>query len=35
VDPEGTVIYKHLGPLDERIWQREFVARINQMEVAE
>ena len=28
VDPEGTVIYKHLGPLDEAIWQREFVARM-------
>ena len=35
VDPEGTVIYKHLGPLNERIWQREFVARMNQLEVAE
>ncbi len=29
VDPEGTVIYKHLGPLDEQIWQREFVARMS------
>ncbi|HSG97805.1 MAG TPA: DsbE family thiol:disulfide interchange protein [Woeseiaceae bacterium] len=28
VDPEGTVIYKHLGPLDKDIWQREFVARM-------
>ena len=28
VAPEGTVIYKHLGPLDEAIWQREFVARM-------
>ena len=28
VDPEGTVIYKHLGPLDEQVWQREFVARM-------
>ncbi len=28
VDPEGTVIYKHLGPLDDDIWQREFVARM-------
>jgi cytochrome c biogenesis protein CcmG/thiol:disulfide interchange protein DsbE len=28
VDPEGTVIYKHLGPLDAEIWQREFVARM-------
>ena len=29
VDPEGTVIYKHLGPLDPEIWQREFVARMS------
>ncbi len=29
VDPEGTVIYKHLGPLDAQIWQREFVARMS------
>ena len=28
VDPEGTVIYKHLGPLDREIWEREFVARM-------
>ena len=28
VDPEGTVIYKHLGPLDAEVWQREFVARM-------
>ena len=28
VDPQGTVVYKHLGPLDEAIWQREFVARM-------
>jgi cytochrome c biogenesis protein CcmG/thiol:disulfide interchange protein DsbE len=28
IDPEGTVIYKHLGPLDPVIWQREFVARM-------
>ena len=28
VDPQGTVLYKHLGPLDEAIWQREFVARM-------
>ena len=29
VDPEGTVIYKHLGPLDPDVWQREFVARMS------
>ncbi len=35
VDPNGTVIYKHLGPLDARVWQREFVARMNPAEAAE
>jgi len=29
VDPEGTVIYKHLGPLDPVVWQREFVSRMS------
>ena len=28
INPEGTVIYKHLGPLDTQIWEREFVARM-------
>ena len=28
VDPEGTVIYKHLGPLDPEVWKREFAPRI-------
>lgn len=28
VDPEGTVIYKHLGPLDPEVWEREFVSRM-------
>ena len=28
IDPEGTVVYKHLGPLDSYIWQREFVSRM-------
>ena len=32
VDPEGTVIYKHLGPLDQEVWQREFVARMEMTE---
>lgn len=35
VDPEGTVIYKHLGPLDPQVWQREFVARMNPTEATE
>ena len=29
LDPEGIVIYKHLGPLDAVIWQREFVSRMS------
>src|SRR5210317_293782 len=29
VDPEGIVVYKHLGPLDAVIWQREFVSRMS------
>jgi len=29
VDPQGTVIYKHLGPLDRTVWEREFASRIN------
>lgn len=28
VDPSGTVVYKHLGPLDGEVWQREFVSRM-------
>lgn len=29
VDGNGTVLYKHLGPLDEQVWQRDFVPKIN------
>ena len=28
VSTSGSVLYKHIGPLDEAIWQREFVPRI-------
>jgi cytochrome c biogenesis protein CcmG/thiol:disulfide interchange protein DsbE len=28
IDPEGTVLYKHTGPLDEVIWRREFASRM-------
>ena len=28
IDPDGTVIYKHLGALNPQIWEREFVARM-------
>jgi cytochrome c biogenesis protein CcmG/thiol:disulfide interchange protein DsbE len=30
VDASGTVIYKLLGPLNNTIWQREFVPRITE-----
>ena len=29
VDTNGVVLHKHLGPLNEQIWQRDFVPRIN------
>lgn len=28
IAPNGNVIYKHLGPLNDTVWQREFVPRI-------
>jgi cytochrome c biogenesis protein CcmG/thiol:disulfide interchange protein DsbE len=28
ISKDGNVLYKHLGPMDESIWQREFVPRI-------
>lgn len=28
VDADGTVIYKHISPLNERVWQEEFLPRI-------
>ena len=28
VSANGMVLYKHIGPMDESIWQREFVPRI-------
>lgn len=28
VDPSGTVVHKHVGPLTPEIWQREFIARL-------
>lgn len=28
IDPQGYVIYKHLGPLDRAIWERDFAPRI-------
>ena len=32
VDPQGVVLYKHLGPLDRAIWEREFLSRIESSE---
>jgi cytochrome c biogenesis protein CcmG/thiol:disulfide interchange protein DsbE len=29
--PDGTVVYKHLGPLDPGSWEEEFVPRIREM----
>jgi cytochrome c biogenesis protein CcmG/thiol:disulfide interchange protein DsbE len=31
IDPEGIVVYKHLGPMSLRIWQEEFMPRIRSM----
>jgi cytochrome c biogenesis protein CcmG/thiol:disulfide interchange protein DsbE len=28
VGPDGTVLYKHIAPLTQEVWQREFVPRI-------
>ncbi len=28
VSADGNVMYKHVGPMDESVWQREFVPRI-------
>jgi len=30
LDPDGTVVYKHLGPLDPAIWEREFLSRMQE-----
>lgn len=34
VSRDGNVVYKHIGPLDETIWQREFAPRIAALEGA-
>jgi cytochrome c biogenesis protein CcmG/thiol:disulfide interchange protein DsbE len=31
IDPQGTVVYKHLGPMTLRIWRDEFMPRISSM----
>jgi cytochrome c biogenesis protein CcmG/thiol:disulfide interchange protein DsbE len=28
VDPSGIVMYKHVGPLNREIWQKQFLARL-------
>ncbi len=28
VGPDGTILHKHLSPLDEEVWQRDFVPKI-------
>lgn len=30
ISADGIVLYKHLGPLDEQIWQKEFLPRIGE-----
>jgi cytochrome c biogenesis protein CcmG, thiol:disulfide interchange protein DsbE len=34
LDPSGTVVYKHLGPLVPSVWEQEFRPRIAAMKVA-
>lgn len=31
VDPNGTVLYKHIAPLTPQVWQREFLPRIREL----
>ena len=32
MDPSGTVVYKHLGPLNGNVWARDFRPRIEAMQ---
>lgn len=34
IDPAGTIVYKHLGPMTPGVWQQEFLPRIAQMQGA-
>ncbi|NGP54703.1 DsbE family thiol:disulfide interchange protein [Thioalkalivibrio sp. XN8] len=34
IDPAGTIVYKHLGPMTPGVWQEEFLPRIAQMQGA-
>jgi len=31
LDEDGTVVYKHISPLTEKVWQEEFMPRIEQL----
>lgn len=31
IDPQGTIVYKHLGPMSSRVWETEFRPRIARM----
>ena len=31
LDADGTVVYKHISPLTERVWEDEFMPRIEQL----
>lgn len=35
INPDGFVVYKHLGPLTAAIWERDFVPRIGAVEEAQ
>ena len=32
LDPEGTIVYKHIAPLSMAVWNKEFVPRIEAMQ---
>jgi len=32
IDPDGVVVYKHLGPMTPSVWREEFMPRMSQMQ---
>ncbi len=32
IDPDGVVVYKHLGPMTPSVWREEFMPRMQQMQ---
>ncbi|MBT8077557.1 MAG: DsbE family thiol:disulfide interchange protein [Gammaproteobacteria bacterium] len=34
IGPDGTVLYKHISPLTQQVWEQEFVPRIEQVKQA-